>query len=185
MEKVKDKINRKWKSQKRLPKILKINRVKGLTISVLFSDGHNRILDFGRIFKEDWKITRKDREYKLRDPDEFKKVKLDNFTLLWPNIQIEATGFNKEEVSLPYQIGADTLYELSEPDEVREKLSIGGLIKKERMRAGLTQKELGERIGSDKFYISKVEADQFHVEISTLRKIVEGGLHKRLEIIIK
>jgi predicted transcriptional regulator len=86
---------------------------------------------------------------------------------------------------MPFSVGADTLYELSEPDEIREKLSVGSLIRKERVLAGLTQEELGERIGSDKFYISKVEADHFHVEISTLRKIVEGGLHKRLEIVIR
>jgi hypothetical protein len=77
MEKVK--IKRKWKSQKRLPKILRINRIKGLTISVLFSDGHNRILDFEKILKEDWKVTKKDPEFKLLDPAEFRKVKLDNF----------------------------------------------------------------------------------------------------------
>ncbi len=185
MEKSKEKENMKWRSQKKLPKILKINRIKGLTISVLFSDGNNRLLDFERIFKEEWKITRKDFEYKLLNPSEFKKVKLENFTLVWSNIHIEATGFNKEKILLPYQVGADTLYELSEPDTVREKFSIGGLIKRARIKAGLTQEELGERIGSDKFYISRVEADRFHVEISTLRKIIEGGLHRKLEINIK
>jgi len=178
-------VRRKWKSQKRLPKILKINKIKGLTISVLFSDGHNRILDFEKILKEDWRITKKDTEYKLFDPNEFKKVKLENFTLLWSSVQTELTGFGGKKIKLPYSVGADTLYELSEFDEVREKTSIGSLIKQARIKAGLTQEELGERIGSDKFYISKVEADQFHVEISTLRKIIEGGLHKQLEISIK
>lgn len=173
----------KGKSQKRLPKILKINRIKGLTISVLFSDGHNRILDFEQIFK-DWKVNKKSQEYKLLNPDEFRKVKLEDFTLLWPNVTTEIEGFGGEKIIMPYQIGADTLYELSQLDEVREH-SIGELIKRERVKAGLTQEELGERIGSDKFYISRVEANRFHVEISTLIKIIEGGLHKRLEILIK
>lgn len=183
MKTVKEIGTRKWKSQKRLPKILKINRIKGLTISVLFSDGHNRLLDFEKILK-DWKVTRKDREYVLFDSAEFKKVKLDNFTLSWPNIQTKLKGFGGDEISIPYTIGADVLYELSELDKSREP-SIGELIKKERVRAGLTQEELAERIGTDKFYISKVESDQFHVEVSTLRKIIEGGLLKRLEINIK
>lgn len=185
--KVKDKENKsvgKWKSHKRLPKILKINKVKGLTISVLFSDGHNRILDFNQIFKE-WNITKKNIEYKLLDTDEFKKVKLVDYTLAWNNIKIEMDGFDGKKLILPYQIGADVLYEQSISDESRERLPLGNLIKNARIKAGLTQGELGERIGSDKTYISKVEADRFHIEISTLRKIVEGGLHKKLEIIIR
>jgi DNA-binding XRE family transcriptional regulator len=176
--------NRKWRSEKKLPKILKVNKVKGLTISVLFSDGQNRILDFGKILK-DWKVTKKSLEGKLLDPSEFKKVKLENFTLTWNNIKTEMKGFNNENIALPYQIGADVLYELSEPDYSNEDYPIGALIKKERIKAGLTQEELGERIGSDKFYISKVEADQFHIEVTTLKKIIEGGLHKKLEIRIK
>ena len=174
----------KWKSQKRLPKILKINRVKGLTISVLFSDGHNRLLDFNEIFKN-WKITKSDKEYKLLNSEEFKKVKLQDFTLTWTNIKTELEGFDDKKLVIPYQIGADTLYDMSIPDENREALHLGILIKRERIKAGLTQEQLGERIGSDKTYISKVEADLFHIEISTLKKIVEGGLHKKLEILIK
>lgn len=174
----------KWKSQKRLPKILKINRVKGLTISVLFNDGHNRLLDFNEIFKK-WKITKKDKESKLLDLEEFKKVKLLDFTLSWSNLKTELEGFNNQKLVIPYQIGADVLYDLSIPDESREVLAVGTLIKQARIKAGLTQEELGERIGSDKTYISKVEADKFHIEISTLRKIVEGGLHKKLEILIR
>lgn len=184
MKTIKQKSKGKWKSQKRLPRILRINRVKGFTISVLFSDGHNRMLDFRKIFKE-WKITKKDPEFKLMNPEEFRKVKLDDHTLSWPNVKIELTGFDGKKIAHPYQVGADTLYELSEPDHIREGLPVGALIKKERIKAGLTQEELGERIGSDKYYISRVEADQFHVEISTLRKIVEGGLHKKLQIVIR
>jgi DNA-binding XRE family transcriptional regulator len=177
----KEKEQRKWRSDKKLPRILRINKV---VISVLFSDGHNRILDFNQIFR-DWQVTKKDIEFKLLEPEEFKKVKLHDFTLTWNNLKTEVTGFDDKKLTLPYQIGPDTLYELSTPDEVRENLTVGTLIKKERIKAGLTQEELGERIGSDKTYISKVEANQFHIEISTLRKIVEGGLHKRLEILIK
>lgn len=185
MEKLKTKKNRtKWKSQKRLPKILKINRIKGSTISVLFSNGHNRTLDFNEILNS-WKVSKKDIEYKLYDPRELKKVILDNYTLSWPNLSTEMDGFDGKKLVLPYQVGADVLYELSEPDEEKEGESIGSLIKKERIKAGLTQEELGERIGSDKFYISRVESNRFHVEMGTLKKIIEAGLHKKLEITIK
>ena len=40
----------KWKSKRKLPKILKINSVKGFVISVLFSDGHSRVIDFEKVF---------------------------------------------------------------------------------------------------------------------------------------
>ena len=151
---------------------------------MLFSDGHSRVIDFEKVFREA-KVSKKSREYKLLDPIEFKKVKLENFTLTWSNVKLEMDGFDGKKLVLPYQIGADTLYEFSEPDEVRESLSVGTLIKKERKKAGLTQEELAERIGSDKFYISKVESDMFKIEIATLRKIIEGGLHKRLQIVIR
>ncbi|HEV7231657.1 MAG TPA: helix-turn-helix transcriptional regulator [Bacteroidia bacterium] len=173
-----------WKSQKKLPRILKINRVRGLTVSVLFSNGQNRVLDFEEIFKK-WKVTKKSLEYKLMNPAEFKKLKLEDYTLSWSNIRIKLDGFDGKKHIHPYQIGADVLYELSEPDENRERLTIGSMIKKERLKAGLTQTELADRIGTDKFYISRVEADQFQVEIATLRKIIEGGLHKRMEIVIR
>ncbi|MEW6469428.1 MAG: helix-turn-helix domain-containing protein [Bacteroidota bacterium] len=176
--------DRKWKSDKKLPKILRINRIKGFVVSVLFSDGHNRLLDFEKIFKG-WKVAKKDAEYKLFDLNEFRKVKLENFTLTWNNIKTEMQGLDGKKLELPYQIGADILYELSEPDVSREHLPLGALIRKERMKAGLTQEELAERIGADKHYISRIEADRFHIEISTLRKIIEGGLHKKLEIKIK
>jgi DNA-binding XRE family transcriptional regulator len=184
VKKQKSEVKNKWKSRKRLPRILRINRIRGLKVSVLFSDGHNRVLDFEEIFKT-WKVSKKSHEFKLLKPEEFKKVKLENHTLTWSNVTIELKNFDGKKISLPYQVGADILYELSEPDDSREGEGIGTLIKKARLKAGLTQEELGERIGSDKYYISKIESNQHHVEVTTLRKIVEGGLHKRLEIHIK
>ncbi len=139
------------------------------------------MLDFKQIFLE-WKVSKTGVEYKLPGPAEFKKVKRVDFTLSWPNIKQEVCGLDDKKLILPYQIGADTLYELSKPDEKRETLVPGSLIRKERIKAGLTQGEPGARIGSDKTYISKVESNQFQIEISTLRKIVEGGLNKRLLI---
>ncbi len=173
---------RKWKSDKKLPRIIKINSIRGFVISVLFSDGSNRTLDFSKIFR-DWNITKRSPEYKLLDLSQFKKVQLGDHTLVWNNIQARVKGLDNKLISLPYQIGADVLYELSEPD--LEEIFVGAMIRRERLKAGLSQEDLGKRIGSDKHYISKVEADKFHIEISTLKKIVEGGLHKKLEIIIK
>jgi len=59
-----------------LPKILRINHIdpENLKISVLFNNGDNRVLDFSRIFTEDWKIQSTDIEYPLLKPREFQKV---------------------------------------------------------------------------------------------------------------
>jgi hypothetical protein len=59
-----------------LPKILRINHIdpENLKISVLFNNGDNRVLDFKRIFNEDWKIQSTDIEYPLMKPQEFQKA---------------------------------------------------------------------------------------------------------------
>lgn len=78
------------RKSKRFPKVLKINRIdeKNLKIYVLFNDGEDRVLDFNKIFKEDWKISSSDPEYKLLNPKEFKKVQINNQTLSWDNVDI-------------------------------------------------------------------------------------------------
>jgi len=54
-----------------------------------------------------------------------------------------------------------------------------------RVENGLTQKELAERIGTTKSYISKIENNVKEVRLSTLQKIVELGLGGQLQLSIK
>ena len=84
------------KSLKRLPKILKINRIDKdkLIVSVLFSTGEDRIPDFNKILKKDWKINKTDAEYKLLKPVEFGKMKLINNSLSWSNVELFLSGIN-------------------------------------------------------------------------------------------
>jgi len=174
------------KTHKRLPKILKINRIdkKQLSISVLFSNGEDRILDFNKIFKSDWKVTKSDPEYKLMNPAEFEKVKIVNHTLSWDNADLFITGFDGKKKKVPYEVGADTLYDLSEVDE-KLNISIGSLFRKARLAARLTQEQVAELAGTSRTYITKLENDGGDVEIMTLKKIVEAGLNKHLTISIK
>jgi len=58
---------------------------------------------------------------------------------------------------------------------------LGERLKEERRRAGLTQAQLAERIGTKKTYISRVENGHTDVQISTLFKIFEG-LGRRISI---
>lgn len=174
------------KTHRRLPKILKINRIdkKKLTISVLFSNGEDRILDFDKIFKKNWKITKADPEYKLLTPGEFGKVKIEGHTLSWDNVDLFMTGSDGKKMKVPFEPGADTLYTLSEVDE-RLRISIGSLFKKARLAAHLSQDEVAELSGTSRTYITKLENDKQDVEIMTLKKIVEAGLNKHLSISIR
>jgi DNA-binding XRE family transcriptional regulator len=174
------------KGHKRLPKILKINRVekKQLRISVLFSNGEDRILDFDRIFKHDWKVTEDDYEYKLLNPGEFAKVKVASHTLCWDNVAVKITGFDGKKKHVPYEVGADTLFELSEVDE-KLNVSVGSLFKKARLAAKRSQEEVAELAGTSRTYITRLESDKQDIEIMTLKKLVEAGLNKHLSISIK
>jgi transcriptional regulator with XRE-family HTH domain len=53
------------------------------------------------------------------------------------------------------------------------------------MSLGLTQQELALMSGTSRTYISRIENDRSDVELGTLRKIIETGLGKTLEISIK
>lgn len=176
----------KRKVSKRLPRILKINRIdkKHLKISVLFSNGEDRILDFTRIFKKAWKVTKNSPEYKLLNPDEFAKVKVEGYTLCWNNIGFLITGVDGKKMKVPYDIGADTLYELSEPDK-SATFSIGTLVRKARKAAKLSQEEVAQLSGTSRTYITRLESNKQDIELMTLKKIVEAGLHKKLEINIR
>ncbi|MDF2455409.1 MAG: hypothetical protein K0R51_1402 [Cytophagaceae bacterium] len=174
------------KSLKRIPKILKINRVNKakLSLSVLFSTGEDRILSFDRILKTEWKVTKADPEYKLLTPDEFAKVKLVNHTLSWANIELKLTEKDGKKRKVAYEIGSDTLYALSEADEKRS-LSIGSLFKKARLAANLSQEQVAALSGTSRTYITKLENDKQDIELMTLKKIVEAGLNKQLKVLIE
>ena len=177
-------INRK--SHKRLPKILRINRIDKdrLVVSVLFSTGEDRILNFNNIFKNIWKINKDDPEYKLFNPNEFAKVKIENHTLVWNNIILVITDFNNNRKKVSFDVGADTLYELSEIDS-ELNISIGTLFRRARLAAKKSQEEVAELSGTSRTYITKLENDKQDIEIMTLKKIVEAGLNKQLNISIE
>ena len=56
-------------------------------------------------------------------------------------------------------------------------------LKEERLKAGLTQQQLAERIGTKKTYISRVENGKTDIQLSTLYRIFEG-LGKRVALTI-
>jgi DNA-binding XRE family transcriptional regulator len=168
----------------KIPRILKIEKISGLTIQCMFNNGESRLLDFAKIFSN-WNVSEHDFEYVLLDENEFKKVKLRNYTLSWPNVQINISDEYGESIFVPYEIGADVLLELSEEIKEASKFRYGILIRNARIKAGLTQEQLADKSGTTRFYISKIENDKADLEMSTFRKIVEAGLGKKLKLKIE
>lgn len=61
-----------------------------------------------------------------------------------------------------------------------KNLKIGALIHEARMKKGLTQEQLAEKVGTTKSYISRIETDINEARISRLQKIVEEGFGGQL-----
>lgn len=51
---------------------------------------------------------------------------------------------------------------------------IGEQLKEERVKAGLTQEQLAERIGTKKSFISRVERGHADIQLSTLVRLFQG-----------
>ena len=66
-----------------------------------------------------------------------------------------------------------------------ENFKIGVMIHQARIKKGMTQEELAEKIGTTKSYISRIENNIKEVRFSTLQKIVELGLGGQLQLSIK
>lgn len=58
--------------------------------------------------------------------------------------------------------------------------TISEMLKEARKEAKLTQEELAERTGTKKSYISKLENGKANVQLSTLIRIFEQGLNKKI-----
>ncbi len=117
--------------------------------------------------------------------DEFSKVELKNNTLSWSNVEQYITQKNKGKIRVPFEIGPDVLLKHSRPEKSELSIRIGHLIKEARLKSGLTQQELALLSGTTRNYISRIENDRSDIELATLRKIIETGLGKQLEILIK
>lgn len=68
-------------------------------------------------------------------------------------------------------------------DEETRAFCLAETLKEERRRAGLTQQQLAEKIGTKKTYISRLENGKADVQLSTLFRIFEG-LGKRVSLTI-
>ena len=62
--------------------------------------------------------------------------------------------------------------------------AIGEIIKEERRLAKMTQEELAKRTGTRKSFISRIENGHSDIQLSTLYKLIEQGLGKKINLSI-
>lgn len=59
---------------------------------------------------------------------------------------------------------------------------VAELVKEARLKAKMTQEELAKRSGTKKSYISRIEGGKSDIQFSTLLRILEEGLGKRVSL---
>ncbi len=59
-------------------------------------------------------------------------------------------------------------------DKETEAFCLAQTLREERLRAGLTQEQLAEKIGTRKTYISRLENGKADIHLNTLFRIFEG-----------
>lgn len=62
--------------------------------------------------------------------------------------------------------------------------AIGEIIKEERRLSNMTQQELADKTGTKKSFISRIENGHSDIQLSTLYKLVEVGLGKKISFSI-
>lgn len=91
---------------------------------------------------------------------------------------------NNLEELLNVDFGTTDTQKRKEFDRETEAFCLAQTLKEERKRAGLTQQELAEKIGTKKTYISRLENGKADIQLNTLFRIFEGlGRHVRLTIL--
>jgi len=173
------------KGLRSIPKILKINEIKGYKVSCLFNNGESRIIDFENFFKSRNNFSKKHPAYKLvNNIEEFSQIEILGNTIGWKNTGVYDENYEGERVFFHYDVDPLVLFESSKFDENRN-IKIGMMVKEARKEAGLTQEELANKSGTSKHYISRLENNKSDIELLTLKKIIEAGLGKKLSVQIR
>jgi DNA-binding XRE family transcriptional regulator len=68
-------------------------------------------------------------------------------------------------------------------EEKAQYFVISEMLKDARKAANMTQEQLAEKVGTKKSYISRLENGKCDIQLSTLYKIFEDGLGKRISIV--
>ena len=79
------------------------------------------------------------------------------------------------------EVGTDLRNEF---EENAQYFIISELLKDARREANMTQEELANKIGTKKSYISRLENGKCDIQLSTLYRIFEYGLGRRINLMI-
>lgn len=70
--------------------------------------------------------------------------------------------------------------------EIKAKsFAIGEVIKEERRLAHMTQEQLAEKTGTKKSFISRIENGHSDIQLSTLYRLLEFGLGRKISLNIR
>jgi len=69
-------------------------------------------------------------------------------------------------------------------EERAQYFVISEMLKESRKKARITQEQLAEKIGTKKSYISRLENGKCDIQLSTLYRIFEFGLGRRVNLLI-
>ncbi len=75
------------------------------------------------------------------------------------------------------KIGTETR---NEYEEKAQMFIVSEMLKEARIEANLTQQQLAEKAGTKKSYISKIENAKGNIQLSTLIRIFETGLNRKI-----
>jgi len=70
-------------------------------------------------------------------------------------------------------------------EEKAQYFVISEMLKEARKEAKLTQEQLAQKIGTKKSYISRLENGKCDIQLSTLYRIFEDGLGRRISLIFE
>lgn len=68
-------------------------------------------------------------------------------------------------------------------EEKAQYFVISEILKDARKKANMTQEQLAEKVGTKKSYISRLENGKCDIQLSTLYRIFEFGLGKKVNVI--
>lgn len=68
-------------------------------------------------------------------------------------------------------------------EEKAQYFVISEMLKQARKEANMTQEQLANKVGTKKSYISRLENGKCDIQLSTLYRIFEFGLGKRINIV--
>jgi HTH-type transcriptional regulator / antitoxin HipB len=65
-------------------------------------------------------------------------------------------------------------------EEKAQMFIVSEMLKEARLKANMTQEQLAEKAGTKKSYISKIENAKGNIQLSTLIRIFEKGLNRKV-----